>query len=169
MIPFSNSACPRLTPSSGLLISPISVSHDTNSLQREAQHYIREALYISRHTALQVIGPPQETCSLRHVRKLFQVMTPLVSGLISCGSGGNAHRRLRSPVRDFPTIHPGSSYIPCTQKERRPGWIYKDAANPHFIEQSRHPRRKRKARLTVDLKNNKLDSRENSCFCPPKQ
>lgn len=32
MMPFSSRACPRLTPSSGLLISPLSISHDTNSL-----------------------------------------------------------------------------------------------------------------------------------------
>lgn len=31
-MPFSSKACPRLTPSSGLLISPFSISHDTNSL-----------------------------------------------------------------------------------------------------------------------------------------
>lgn len=33
MMPFSSRACPKFTPSSGLLISPLSISHDTNSLQ----------------------------------------------------------------------------------------------------------------------------------------
>lgn len=35
MMPFSSNACPRLTPSSGLLISPLSMSHDTNSLRTQ--------------------------------------------------------------------------------------------------------------------------------------
>lgn len=60
MIPFSNSACPRLTPSSGLLISPISVSQDTNSLQRGAGH-TQLTLSGCKHLPLRVISQPQET------------------------------------------------------------------------------------------------------------
>lgn len=40
MMPFSSRACPRLTPSSGLLISPLSISHDTNSLRTQRQRSV---------------------------------------------------------------------------------------------------------------------------------
>lgn len=59
MIPFSNSACPRLTPSSGLLISPISVSHDTNSLQRQAEQ--KQLAFHSEHKQTQASASHQET------------------------------------------------------------------------------------------------------------
>lgn len=37
IMPFSSKACPKLTPSSGLLISPLSISHDTNSLENTSR------------------------------------------------------------------------------------------------------------------------------------
>lgn len=89
MIPFSNSACPRLTPSSGLLISPISVSQDTNSLQRGAEH---------TQSALSGLCKPSAShrrLALSQLSKLLWAMAPLCSAFISCIPGVNACRRLR--------------------------------------------------------------------------
>jgi len=45
-MPFSSKACPRLTPSSGLLISPLSISHDTNSLRTQDKEAYDELRFL---------------------------------------------------------------------------------------------------------------------------
>lgn len=66
-MPFSSKACPKLTPSSGLLISPHSISHDTNSLGTQDKEAYDEA-QVSGSVSKSTSKPREEMLKIHMVK-----------------------------------------------------------------------------------------------------
>lgn len=66
-MPFSSKACPKLTPSSGLLISPHSISHDTNSLGTQDKEAYDEA-QVSGSVSKSTSNPREEMLKIHMVK-----------------------------------------------------------------------------------------------------